>query len=358
MIVDYFVCGVVNFCFMRTVLYLITPLVLLSCRSVGGDNHAYVTNVKVTTAEGVGFVIRDFAAMATADDAVNLAFKISGRVTDIPVAKGALVSRGQLLAKIDERDVQLQVDASKAVYAEAQSSLRRARRLAEHDAISQQEVERLESSVEQARTAYENSLVMLDDTQIVAPFDGVVERVYVDAYQRVASGEVVVRIVRPVSTTVGFTAPEDVVAHLAEPATRFSVSFDAYPDVSFRAEIKSFARTTSDARGYPVSLRLVGVDSAKYRITPGMTCMARVELAAEDGGAVRLPLTAIYAPVGGGDYVWVVDDDGCVQLRGVSINGLLGGDEVSVSGDVEVGDRVVVAGVYKLSRGERVNVIE
>ena len=43
---------------------------------------------------------RDFAALSTADDASNLAFKIGGRVLDIPVAKGMSVRRGQLLAEL------------------------------------------------------------------------------------------------------------------------------------------------------------------------------------------------------------------------------------------------------------------
>ena len=48
-------------------------------------------------------------------------------------------------------------------------------------------------------------------------FDGVVERVYVDTYQRVASGENIVRIVNPVSTTVSFTA-ETAGTYLISPA--------------------------------------------------------------------------------------------------------------------------------------------
>lgn len=343
---------------MRTALYLIALATLMACSRAERVDDAYTPNVKVVTAEALGYTKRDFAAMSTADDAVNLAFKISGRVVDIPVAKGMAVRRGQVLAELDKRDVQLQVDAAKAAYDEVQSRLRRAERLMEHNAISQQEVETLYSSVEQARTAYENALDLLNDTQIVAPFDGVVERTYVDTFQRVASGEAIVRIVRPVSTTVGFTAPEDIVTHLADPSTRFVVRFDAYPDVEFHAVIKSFARTTSDALGYPVSLRLVDVDNSRYSIAPGMTCMATVELVTDGGGAVRLPLTAIYAPVGGGDYVWVVDGDSRVQLRSVTIEGLLSGDDVAVRGDVVSGDRVVVAGVYKIADGERVNIIE
>lgn len=343
---------------MRNTTILTILLLLVACGSGESDKGSHSRLVKVAEVQSTSVVVRNFAALSTADDAVNLAFKISGRVIDIPVAKGVMVRRGELLARLDERDVKLQVDAAKAAYDEVQSRLRRAQRLAEHDAISQQEVESIVSSVEQVRTAYENALDLLQDTRIVAPFDGVVERTYVDAFQRVASGETIVRIVAPVSTTVGFTAPEDIVTQLAEPTTHFGVTFDAYPDVTFSAVIKSFARTTSDARGYPVSLRLIDVDTARYRITPGMTCMVTVEILSGQADMVAVPLAAIYAPIGEGDYVWVVDDAGHVSQRGVTIVDILEGDNIAVRGDVEVGDRVVVAGVYRLVSGERVTIME
>ena len=337
--------------------YLALLVLLVGCGRAHRSEPAEPQSVKCVTVTAVEYVTRDFAALSTADDAVNLAFKISGRVVDVPIAKGLAVKRGALLAELDSRDVELQVDAARASYRDAQSRLDRARRLLLHSAISAQEVEALESALTQAETAYKNSLDLLADTRIVAPFDGIVERVYVDAYQRVASGETVVRIVNPVSTTVGFTAPEGVVQQLALPTTRYAVIFDAWPDVRFNAVIKSFARTSSDALGFPVSLRLVGVDSMRYNITPGMTCVAEVITPENDKNAVQLPLTAIYAPVGGGDYVWVVGDDNRVHMHSVVLGSPIGSSSIVVLEGVASGDRVVVAGVYHLSEGERVRVL-
>ena len=47
--------------------------------------------------------------MATPDDAVNLAFKVAGQVLDVPVSQGAGVKKGELLAELDPRDIELQV---------------------------------------------------------------------------------------------------------------------------------------------------------------------------------------------------------------------------------------------------------
>lgn len=337
--------------------YFFIPLLsilFVACHATNGDKSRPPQPVKCTTAEPLRSLNRDFAALSTADDAVNLAFKLSGRVVDIPVAKGMAVKEGELLARLDSRDVELQLSAARAAYDEAVSRLNRAERLLEHNAISEQEVESLRNAAVQAEAAKDNAESLLADTRIVAPFDGVVERTYVDAFQRVASGETIVRIVKPRSTTVGFTAPESLVPVLSNQATRYSVVFDAYPEVYFTAVIKSFARTSSDALGFPVSLRLT--DVGNYAISPGMTCIAIVSVE-EDSTAVVLPLSAIYAPVGSYDSVWVVDAEGRVERRRVTLGSLTGSADVVVLSGVEAGERVVTAGVYQLTEGERVKVI-
>ena len=165
------------------------------------------------------------------------------------------------------------------------------------------------------------------------------------------------RLVNPVSTTVGFTAPENLVSVLDRPTTRFEVIFDAYPDVKFSAKIKSFARTSSDALGFPVSLRLVGIDNAKYKISPGMTCIAEVITPEKNSHTAVVPLTAIYAPISGQDYVWIVNNESRVELRKVKIGTLNGSDSVELIDGVTEGEKIVTAGVYKLHENQLVRII-
>lgn len=337
--------------------FILLSLLFVSCG--GGDSlrQNRPKPVKSVVVKPVEYLSREYAALSTADDAVTLAFKLSGRVVDAPVAKGMSVKKGDLLAQLDTREVELQVEATLSSYREVQSRLERAERLLQYNAISAQEVESLKNSLTQSQSAYRNALDMVADTRIVAPFDGVVERVYVDTYERVNSGQPIVRIVRPRSTTVGFTAPEYLLSYLAQPTTRYRVTFDAYPNEPFSAAIKSYARTSSDALGFPVSLRLVDVDTTRYDISPGMTCVAVVSIVEDDSDAVSVPLTAIYAPIGEDDYVWVVDDNDIVEKRRVVLGEPVGEDGVVVLSGLKSGDRVVTAGVYKLSDGEKVTLL-
>ena len=151
---------------------------------------AAIRPVKVTVAAGASSMDKNFAGMATPDDAVNLAFKLSGQVRDIPVSQGESVKKGALLAELDPRDVELQVSATRSAYEEARSQQQRMQRLLEHQAVSRQEAEAAATRYAQARSTYENTLDLLNDTRLRAPFSGVIERKYVTTYERVQAGQV------------------------------------------------------------------------------------------------------------------------------------------------------------------------
>lgn len=312
--------------------------------------------VKVAVAEDAASIRKDFAGMATPDDAVTLAFKLAGQVLDVPVSQGQRVGRGTLLAELDPRDVELQVAATRSAFEEARSQQQRMQRLLAHEAVSRQEAEAAATRFAQSSSAYENALDLLKDTRIEAPFAGVIEATYVDSYERVQAGQAIVRLVDPRTSTVKFTMPERGLASLSDTAVRFRVEFDNYRGVHFAARLKDYARTSSDAYGFPVSLTLEGVDTARYVVSPGMSCSVTLFVPDPVQGAVSLPLSAIYAPTDGGTYVWVVGSDDRVERRAVTLGELFGTDRVMIDSGVGPGQRVVVAGVYRLQPGQKVRI--
>ena len=319
---------------------------------------AAIRPVKVTVAAGAASIDKSFAGMATPDDAVNLAFKLSGQVREIPVSHGESVKKGALLAELDPRDVELQVSATRSAYEEARSQQQRMQRLLEHQAVSRQEAEAAATRYAQARSTYENTLDLLNDTRLRAPFAGVIERKYVTTFERVQAGQTILRLVSPETTTVEFTLPESGLPLLGDTATRYSVTFDSFRGVTFGARLKDYAKTSSDASGFPVSLHVENPSPQRYPITPGMSCTITLQLPETRGDDVSLPVSAIYAPAEGGTWVWVVDADNRVALRPVELGELYGTDRVTLLGGVRPGERVVTAGVYRLREGEEVRILK
>lgn len=316
--------------------------------------------VKTAVAEAVGFVDRDFAGMATASDATNLAFKVSGQVTAIKVAEGRSVKRGELLAEIDPRDYQLQMAADKAAYETAKSQFDRAERLLARQAVSRQEYEMTSTAYAAARRSYENSRDLLGETRITAPFAGIIEKQYVDTYQRVQAGEPVLRLVNPVSRNVKFTMPESGLPLLERSGLTFTVEYDNYKGVWFAARLKEYVQTSSDGTGVPVSLTMDDrrLDSGKYTVTPGMACMVNLRIESDgDPDMTAVPLTALFNPDGGPrTYVWVVGAARRVERREVETGDLYGRDMITLPHGLRPGERIVTAGVYKLRDGDEVRI--
>lgn len=330
--------------------------ILSSCTSKPNTTPS-IRSVKVAEVVSTNYVNRDFAGMATADDAVNLAFKIAGQVASVDVSKGDYVDKGALLAQLDPRDVELQVASDKSQYERAKSQFQRLKRLLDHNAVSEQEFETAQASFIQAQSIYENSKDLLADTKLRAPFDGVIERTFVDTYQRVESGQTILRLVNPRSTTVEFTMPEKSLKLLADSSIRFFVRFDNLPGKIFSAHLHKYAKTSSDASGFPVALKIDRIESQMYGISPGMTCQITMRSSEEHKQRLAVPLSAIYAPASGGTYVWVVSSKNKVELRAVTLGEIFGRDMVSIISGLKAGEKVVIAGVYKLRNQVEVKVI-
>lgn len=336
---------------------MLTILLLAGSCSHRTPASQTVRPVKVVTASDAGLIEKDFAGMATPDDAVTLAFKLAGQVLDVPVSQGERVEKGALLAELDPRDIELQVAATRSAFEEARSVQQRMQRLLAHEAVSRQEAEAAATRYAQAKSTYDNTLDLLNDTRLRAPFAGVVERVYVDNFERVQAGQSILRLVNPVTTTVQFTLPESALDVLRDSATRFSVLFDNYRGELFAARLKDYAVTSSDASGFPVSLTLDNPSPARYRISPGMSCTITMQSPDPVPDAVSLPVSAICAPAEGGTWVWIVGADDRVTRRAVTLGELFGRDRVVVDSGVAPGERVVTAGVYRLREGEQVRIL-
>lgn len=316
-----------------------------------------IRSVKIANVEPIDYINRDFAGMATADDAVNLAFKISGQISSVDVSKGDFVDKGALLAQLDPRDVELQVAADKSQYERALSQFNRMERLLNHQAVSQQEFESAKASFVQAKSVYENSQDLLADTKLRAPFDGVIERTYVDTYQRIEAGQTILRLVNPRSTTVEFTIPESSLRLLADSTIQFYVTFDNIPNQRFTARLHKYAKTSSNAYGFPVALKISRTDSQMYGISPGMTCQITMRSDNSASHSLAIPLSAVYAPASGGTYVWVINNTDRAELRTVNLGEIFGRDMVSVTSGLKAGEKVVIAGVYKLHDQVEVRVV-
>jgi membrane fusion protein, multidrug efflux system len=165
-------------------LYLISIIALLivSCNGKSDKETTIVRPVKTIVVESSSQIKKDFSASVEAVDFVKLAFKVSGQIISLPVVEGQKVRKGEVIAKIDTRDISLQYAADKASYETSKADLERNTRLLSRQAISQQSYETSQAAYERAKSTYEISQNNLSNTCLYAPYEGTIEKRFVENY--------------------------------------------------------------------------------------------------------------------------------------------------------------------------------
>jgi RND family efflux transporter MFP subunit len=125
-------------------------------------------------------ITREFPGKLLPAQQSNLAFEIPGKINVINVDIGDAVKKGQILAELDDREATAQLKQAKARYDLALQILNRYKDLRSEGHISIQDLDNANSEELVAKSQYEFFKVKLEQTKLIAPFDGVIQNRYLD----------------------------------------------------------------------------------------------------------------------------------------------------------------------------------
>ncbi len=324
----------------------------------------------------VQFRQRQFPGVAKATQEIDLAFRVSGPLITLPVDIGDVVNEGDVIARIDPRDYEVELRSAQgelnesiAIMKRAEADYKRVKNIFETDpgAISQISVDNALQTRDSARAkvdALTASVATKKDrlkyTHLKAPFDGVVVNKYVENFQDVRPKQAVVRIIDSSNIEMIISIPENLIA-LASQARNIEVVFDPFPDRKIPAEIKEIGKEASrTTRTYPVTLIMEQPDD--ITILPGMAGKATGE-APEDTSLVPegrpVPVNAIFSPDDiDKTYVWIIDEKSKQVTKQEVTTGRLSNTGIMVTAGLETGVWIATAGVHNLREGMEVRILE
>lgn len=290
-----------------------------------------------------------------------LGFRIGGKIVERLVDAGVLVKKGQVLARLDAADTGLQENAATAQYRLAEEELKRYRELRDKGFVSQSALDAKETALEAAAAQAGLARNQAAYASLLSDRDGVVSATFAEVGQVVSAGQPVVRVAQQGEREVTFGIPESRFGSVkvGMPA---DIELAATSSNSVPTTLKGHVREISPAadpasRTYPVR---VSFDAGNAKVALGMTARVKLRISGNDaskgGGAYLVPLTAIFQQ-GDQAAVWIVAADHSVSLRPVVVSAYLD-DGALISSGVVPGDRIVSAGVHKLSAGEKIQIID
>lgn len=129
------------------------------------------------------------------EQVVDLRVKTGGEIAREPVREGALLSEGDLILELALDDREARLRQAEAAVVRARSDHEAARRLADDGFQSRLRVDAARAELEEARAARESIELEIAHTRVIAPIDGVLDRLSARRGDFVKAGEMVARIV-------------------------------------------------------------------------------------------------------------------------------------------------------------------
>ena len=316
--------------------------------------------------DGVGTVI------AYNTDVVRA--QIQGQLISINFTEGQIVHAGDLLAQIDPRPYQAQIDQFEGNLERDQAQLTNARanftrysQLGDKGWATPQLIEtqkaqvgQLDAAIKTDQALIEAAKVQLSYTRLTSPIDGVVGIRQIDVGNIISptttNGLVVVTQLDPISLI--FTLPEGVLPQIQkqQQATKTPLPVLAYnQDDTLELGKGVLALVNNEILQTTGSIQLKATFSNKSReLWPGELVNARLLVATRHNG-LTVPASVVQQGPSGA-YAYVVKPDDTVAIRPLKVAQITDGEALIDSG-LKAGEQVVVDGQYRLQPGTHVTLL-
>ena len=302
---------------------------------------------------------------------VTIRTRVDGQIDKVAFVEGEDVKAGDLLAQIDPRPFQAQLEQAQAQrasheaqLADAKIDLQRFTNLAQRGAATQQSVDtqkalvaQLEANVQADQAAIDNANVQLGYTAITAPISGRTGMRLVDQGNIVhatdQTGLVVLTQIEPISLV--FSLPEDELPEVAHAMTEGPLKVVAFSgDGRTKLAEGTLALIDNEIDQTTGTMRLKATFPNKdHALWPGQFVNAWLYLTVRHDGLTVPAAVVQRGPQG--TYAYVIKPDSTVEMRPIAVAQLRDGIALIDSG-LSVGERVVVDGQYKLRPGARVDI--
>lgn len=297
---------------------------------------------------------REYVGIIEEAEATAVSFTSMGTVKRVLVSEGQHVSRGQLLAEMDDTQARNLLLGAEASMRQADDAMERYTLLHDRGSLTEAQWVEVQSKVAQAHSQVAAARKAVADCRLLAPVAGVIGRKTVGSGETALPSQAVVTILDISSVKVKFSVPETEMASIT-PASPTRISVDAIGRKFEGGRLEKGVQADALTHTYDVRVR---VDNKERAMLPGMVATVNVlpdpAAAAEAAGRqFTAPLTAVQSRVDGSLFVWTVKADSTVHRTDVSI-GSARGNRIAITAGIPNGTRIVTEGYQKLSEGMRV----
>lgn len=329
-------------------------LLLFGCKSSPVE-HSVVRSVKADTVRVYGKAGSDlFPGKVMPSSDLNLSFRVSGPIHKMHARVGAYVRKGELLAQIDQRDYELQLAATEAEYNSIKSEVDRITGLHEKGSVTPNDYDKARFGYQQISAKLNAHRNALNDTRLVAPANGYIQKRLFEPGETVGAGTPVVSMIVAGIGEVEIHIPSGDYIRRGQ-FDNYYCTADIFPGRIFPLELIGISPKANANQLYTMRFRLT--DGEGDLPGPGMSVMVTLRYRNEEVQTLSIPISAVFQSDGQAT-VWIWDQENeTVTARPVRLSQILTDGTAVVSSGLKAGEIILTAGIHSVKEGERVRLI-
>lgn len=283
-----------------------------------------------------------------AQQSVEIAPEVTGKVNMIAVQANQQVKKGQLLIQLDDDKAQAALVEAKAYLFDEQRKLTEYERLLKRNAITPTEIDAQRARVEIGQARLNAAQANLADLHITAPFDGTVGFIDFSRGKWVSAGAELLTLDNLSLMQIDLQIPERYLPQLSK-GMKVQGSSEAWPNRQFEGSVVA---VDSRINQETLNLRVrVNFPNPEQYLKPGMLMSARINFPAID--APIIPVQALEYS-GTKRFVYVIGEDNVAKRREVSLGARVE-NQVVIEQGLAIGEKIVVQGIVNMRDNARVS---
>lgn len=274
-----------------------------------------------------------------------------GRVVSIHTKVGQTISKGGLIAKVDDELKIANLHQAEANYEKAKKDFERAESLVAVKSMTDAQYDAFKLAMKSAESSLTIAKRQVADTRIVSPISGVVVARPIDVGSSVDGKTVVANVVDVSTLKVKLNVPESIIFKL-KAGQAVEIASEAIPGVTFKGRIDNISVKGDEAHTFPIEVTVQ--NSGKVNLKAGMFARVFFNSISEREGLI-VPRKALIGSAK--DASIFVIENGVAKLKklvlGTEANGM-----VEVISGLTENESVVVSGQNNLKDGVQVTVLK
>ena len=277
------------------------------------------------------------------DEEVDLSFETSGKVIEINFEEGTPVKKGQLLAKVNDRQLQAQLQRLFSQLKLAEDRVFRQDALLKRDAVSKEAYEQVKTDLATLNADIEIVKANIALTELRAPFDGIIGLRQISVGSYASPTTIVAKLTKITPLKVEFSVPERYASQIKK-GTNLNFRIEGKLD-AFSAKVYA-VESTIDPNLHQFTARAL-YPNTNRALLPGR--YTSIQLKKEEiPNAIAIPTEAI-VPEMGKDKVFLYKSGKAEPVEVTT--GIRTDAEVQIVRGLQVGDTILTSGTLQLRLG-------